>query len=127
MKQELELQLVKKYPSLFRDYGGDMMKTCMAWGCECGDGWFKILDNLCENLSKYPDVVLAQVKEKFGTLRVYIDCSDENYNEVQKLIDTAETLSGETCEICGSPAKLDSDSYWWTTICDECKSKKRKT
>ncbi len=29
MKKELELQLVKTYPNIFQEYGGDMRKTCM--------------------------------------------------------------------------------------------------
>jgi hypothetical protein len=46
MKNELELELVKKYPELLKDFGGDPKKTCMAWGLECGDGWYKIIDHL---------------------------------------------------------------------------------
>lgn len=30
MKKELELSLVKRYPSLYRDYGLDPRRTCMS-------------------------------------------------------------------------------------------------
>lgn len=88
MKKELQDILVGKHPSMFRDIGGDQRVTCMAWGLECGDGWFSIIDCLCsviqrtaENLKhrwsdKCPDLVFdvkaEQVKEKFGSLRFYI-------------------------------------------------------
>jgi hypothetical protein len=78
MKKELELQLVKKYPIIFKDYGGDMRNTCMSWGLECGDGWYNLIDELCENVmtligDKDIKVTAAQVKEKFGGLRFYYD------------------------------------------------------
>lgn len=74
MKQKLELKLIKKYPNLFRDYKGDMRQTCLAWGMEHGDGWYKLLDEIGQKLTdidaeKY--VVADQVKEKFGGLRFY--------------------------------------------------------
>lgn len=76
MDKELELKLVEKYPSLYRDYHGDMRQTCMHWGFECGNGWFHIIDNLSKQITeiekKYNVKVVAdQTKEKFGGLRFY--------------------------------------------------------
>ena len=76
MKKELELQLVKKFPVIFKDYGGDMRNTCLHWGMECGDGWYNLLDKLCEDITtligdKDIKVTAHQVKEKFGGLRFY--------------------------------------------------------
>ena len=76
MKKELELQLVKKFPVIFKDYGGDMRDTCMHWGFECGDGWYDLIHNLCEKITliignKNIKVTAHQVKEKFGGLRFY--------------------------------------------------------
>lgn len=120
MKKELEEQLVKKYPKLFQDYGGDMSQTCMAWGCSHGDGWYGILDELCSELVKY-DVVLAQVKEKFGTLRVYINGGNgDNWEEIHDIISKAERASSKTCEHCGGEGELNSDGYWWRTTCGPC-------
>ncbi len=66
--------LVKKYPNLFRDYGGDMRKTCFAFGFECDKGWYKLLDEIGQKLTdldveKY--VIADQVKEKLGGLSFY--------------------------------------------------------
>ena len=76
MNEELELKLVKKYPVIFQDYKGDYRKTCMAWGFSCGDGWYKIIDNLCQDIEtkigkKNIQFIAVQVKEKFGALRFY--------------------------------------------------------
>ena len=32
MKEELQLELVKKYPKILKNFRGDPMQTCMAWG-----------------------------------------------------------------------------------------------
>jgi hypothetical protein len=47
MRKELDEQLVKKYPKIFRDRYKSMAETAMCWGFECGDGWYDILDLLC--------------------------------------------------------------------------------
>jgi len=61
-------------------------------------------------------VVATQVKEKYGTLRFYTNGSDDY---VIGLIDMAESLSGVTCEDCGSHAKT-SGGGWVYTRCDNC-------
>ena len=76
MDKPLEVTLVTNYPIIFKDYGGDMRETCMAWGMECGNGWFKLIDDLCYNLTHLIGdqdikVIANQVKEKFGGLRFY--------------------------------------------------------
>ena len=82
MDERLEKKLVIRYPEIFRDYGGDMRYTCMAWGIECGDGWFSLLNKMCQDiteLSKGKDiqVIAHQVKEKFGGLRFYYGIESE--------------------------------------------------
>lgn len=76
MDERLEQILVKRYPMMFRDYRGDMTKTCMAWGMSCGDGWFSLLDEMCHKITTMTkktdtEVIAHQVKEKFGSLRFY--------------------------------------------------------
>ena len=76
MKKELESRLVKKYPVIFQEYGGDMRTTCMYWGFECGDGWYHLIDSLCQTIdslieNKDIKVIAHQIKEKFGGLRFY--------------------------------------------------------
>jgi hypothetical protein len=55
MNENLDKELVEKYPKIFRDRYGDMKKTLMCWGFECGDGWYNILDALCSNIQHNVD------------------------------------------------------------------------
>ena len=82
MDERLQKKLVIRYPEIFRDYGGDIRYTCMAWGMECGDGWFELLNRMCHDiikLAKNKDikVIAHQVKEKFGGLRFYFGIESE--------------------------------------------------
>jgi hypothetical protein len=43
MNQELSYKLVKRFPILYQDFGGDPRQSCMAWGFDHGDGWFLII------------------------------------------------------------------------------------
>jgi hypothetical protein len=79
MKPELQKKLYDKHPLIFADKDLPMDRTCMCWGIECGDGWYDILDALCDELENihqnYGLITKAtQVKEKFGTLRFYTRC-----------------------------------------------------
>ena len=106
--------LLNKYPKLFGE---------MAFGIECGDGWFDLIDKLCEDITKAdPEVIALQVKEKFGTLRFYITAYSEigDTGEVFDLIDEAEDASEKICEECGAPGKLEG-KMWFKTICEKCK------
>lgn len=72
MRTELQQALVKDFPRVSRDWGGDPRVTCMAFGFDVGDGWEPIIRRMCacmEALAVVPR--LEQVKEKWGLLRVY--------------------------------------------------------
>ena len=119
MDKKLEAKLVEKYPVLYSQYGGDIKETCMGWGMTCGDGWFKLIEELSEKLEPYK-IVAAQVKEKFGGLRFYIEsCNSDIYDVVNELIDDAELKSYKVCETCGKPGELRRGG-WMTTACDKC-------
>lgn len=66
MSPELDAQLCAKYPKIFAQRNGSIQETCMAWGCEVGNGWFNILDQLCSHIQWHIDGVekqrLADVK-----------------------------------------------------------------
>ena len=96
MNIELQKKLYESYPRIFVDADKSVNESCMAWGIECGDGWYNIIDTLCQSMSHCyttsirieaadshiandepfftinpPTVIATQVKEKFGTLRFY--------------------------------------------------------
>jgi len=72
MDNKIEAALVKDFPELFRDINKPMTETCMCWGCDCGNGWEPILRRAFNQLYDIePPIVLDQVKEKYGGLRIY--------------------------------------------------------
>ena len=118
MTKEKEDYLFKTYPNIFPpdEIRNDIQKSCLGWGFECSDGWFDLLEDLFKKLSALPDQVeLEQVKEKYGTLRVYAMGSDEAFD----LINEAEEKSATICEICGKAGTLHSDKGWMVCRCEE--------
>jgi hypothetical protein len=131
MKEELELQLVKDFPTFFRDYKGDPKATCMAWGIEHGDGWYKIFHELNSKVAGYislltklrgygevvdiPDFYWTQVKEKFGTARWYYQGGDDIIDD---LVSNSEQLTSGTCETCGEWGQV-RGKFWLYCACDE--------
>ena len=64
-----------------------------------------------------PDQIeYTQIKEKFGTLRVYTNMTDSFCDGV---IAMAESMSAITCEQCGLPGKARNDG-WIVTLCEKC-------
>ena len=129
MKTELELELVKKYPKILRDYKGDPMQTCMSWGMECDDGWYNLLDKCMEKLQYFCDlcssnnrevqVVASQIKEKFGTLSFYTSVYGANSienNIIDNIIAAAEIKSAHTCEVTGKEGTICKRGGWYRTL-----------
>ena len=136
MKVELDERLVSKYLSIFPRYGGDPRDTCLAFGIECGDGWFDLLDKLCgvikhevEFMNRiWPQLKFRceaeQVKEKYGILRFYIhfyyepNLPSEDMERVNAsmariggAITMAEAMSSKICETCGEKSTLSNDIF----------------
>lgn len=120
MSPELEIALVREFPDIFRDHGKSPEETCMAWGCEHSDGWHGIIRGLCRAISwhikhseKPIDFKFTQVKEKFGTLRVYEMGADEF---IDGAIGMAEEMSAVTCEVTGAPGEMCRKGGWYRTL-----------
>jgi hypothetical protein len=128
MHVDLDSKLCEKYPEIFADRFKPMTETCMCWGFECGDGWYNIIDHLCDEIQRHinwknrdglvvAQVVAEQVKEKFGTLRFYYRGGDDY---ISGLVSMAEAMSGVTCEQCGKPGTTKpSQTGWVGTLCEE--------
>jgi hypothetical protein len=139
MREELDARLCEKYPLMFKNRHAPMTETCMCWGFEHGDGWYNIINQLCANIQSHIDwnneqrerlleknphnvpvpdailqVVVDQVKEKFGTLRFYYHGGDD---VIDGMVRMAEAMSAVTCEQCGAPAEQ-RHGGWVRTLCE---------
>lgn len=125
MKPELEHKLVEAYPSLFRGESLPKTESLMCFGCECGDGWYSILDFASFLISRHrnlsPDFKWFQIKEKWGTLRLYHDGLGDEYT--RGVIAMAEAMSSAVCEQCGDAGKRRGGG-WIRTLCDRCNDAK---
>ena len=95
-------------------------------GIECMTGWDDLLDRLfflmherwqrmeCHEDDRFS---VMQVKEKFGTLRVYTGGAGEM---VHGMIAMAESCSSFTCEQCGASDARLTGKGWLTTRCRIC-------
>jgi len=132
MDKELELELVKKYPKILKEYGGDPMQTCLAFGIETESGWYKLLDKCMEKLQYFCDicskngteiqVVATQIKEKMSTLCFYYSGEGGTKIEwdiIDDIIDKAEAKSAYTCEVTGEHGEPCKKGGWYRTLCYE--------
>jgi hypothetical protein len=122
MTPELDTLLCQRHPQLFRHRHTDPQTHPMGWGLRCGDGWFDLIDTLCERLQQEtehgdaPQAVTMQVKQKWGRLRFAVEPATERQ---QAMIDLAEALSARLCEQCGKPGQMRSISGFRTPRCAE--------
>jgi hypothetical protein len=68
------------------------------------------------------DIRVAQIKEKFGSLRIYV--RGEGYSEAEPIITRAEIETESICSVCGSTEDVqrgtrEKDSRWILTLCKE--------
>ena len=99
-----------------------------TWEDELPAGWRKAFcpqmwDELRAILekAKYVDKFrFAQIKEKYGSLRLYYNgVPEEIYNEIEAWETKYEELSEKTCIHCGKPAKYISIG-WISPWCEDC-------
>jgi hypothetical protein len=97
------------------------------FGFEIGDGWCSIIEDFltkvklyCDNNKKeYP--VIFQIKEKVGSLRIYMEAMEEEmFDYVEDLIDKAEAKSVKTCDNCGKEGKPVKYNDWIYNLCKDC-------
>ena len=84
------------------------------------DGWRKafgpaLLKDLKAALKKHPyDFYFTDIKEKYGTLRLYANAYSD---EVQEVLSHYEGLSSKYCINCGEPATYHFGYYYLCRLC----------
>lgn len=87
---------------------------------DVGEGWHPLLMRLHEQLiTVRAGYSVDQVKEKYGTLRVYLSGGYSPYLET--LVERAERESATICEYCGQPGQIRGDRSWVKTLCEDHK------
>lgn len=131
MKKELQEKLFEKYPKIFSKIISQARKekpiSYHVFGICTDDGWFKLIDTLCQTLQnitdnrKEPQIIVAQVKQKFGSLRFYTE--NKNSPIQYATINFAESISKCICEECGTMDDVSlSDGPWVKSLCKRCLS-----
>ena len=117
------MEILEKYPSLYREKDLPMDKSCMHWGLDVPDDWLPVIDKLSYVLTNpyrvglgggrivKPKFIAKQVKQKFGELRFYYEVDIEVEGEeltkeertielglARKYADGAIALATELCE-----------------------------
>lgn len=152
MRAELEYLLETTYPFMARneETASQLKNMYQQFGCEIDNGWYSILNSLCQEIMQVyqnhacqPDIVVDQVKEKFGGLRFYYhfygnpvkihafdalgDFSSRLYpadnamhKEIANIIKKWEKESLTVCEKCGARGVLRTELLWICVLCDVC-------
>ena len=124
------------------------------WRYAVGEGWKDLVKSVFIKFREREEqtffwwerILVAQIKEKFGLLRIYVDFpsdwyfdniingkDDEISNEdVESYIYEIEDYSGHICEMCGKhddedptvETRSSSTSSWIKTLCQSCRDKK---
>ena len=84
-----------------------------------GPGWSSLIHEAYDmiDLHRPFGVSVSQVKEKYGSLRIYINGGGTILFDA---LDEILNKSTMTCEKCGKPGSTRWDLGWVLTLCDDC-------
>lgn len=117
MRKELQEQLVSDFPNLFINDRFD--------GFWVDDSWYDLIYKLSSDINKLIlilpkemhsiDYYVIQLKEKFGSLRYYMNKATPVMNEI---ITIAEMKSAYICYGCSG--KIENKHFWNVRHCEKC-------
>ena len=122
---------LEKLKAKFRERKANEEKVEPKWpyelfGVECGNGWKHLYEPIIDAVGEYnlnqenedDKIEIHQIKEKFGGLRVHLS---KYTNELRDMIEAAEELSFNTCEMCGKHIdKPIVENHWIYAECEDC-------
>lgn len=128
-------ELCKKYSflswygdPLYVGYSEDKVEYNFTWEDELPEGWriafcpqiWDELKTILEKANYVNDFRFAQIKEKYGTLRLYhCGVPEEIFEEICAWESKYDKLSENVCIHCGKPATY-MTTGWITFICEDC-------
>jgi len=121
MSPENTKKLYDKYPELFKGKDMPITQNLMPFGLECGDGWYKLVDECCGHLATLARLegswpLFVQIKEKYGQLCLYAN----NITDLQDIvISYYENRSAHVCEECGDYGQIRNSKHWVLTLCSK--------
>jgi hypothetical protein len=131
-------EFLRLFPLIFRAFGQPerYREPLATWGIEFSSiGWMQIMDPFFRFLEAeavalkshgFADgmiPLLAQVKEKMGSIRVYIEQIPRLIAvEVRQRCDALDEASSRTCSQCGAPG-TERWEGWIRVMCDACEAK----
>lgn len=133
MNQHID-QYIEKYPWLrLRNlWTGEidpntnaMQEMPEGWEIAFGDLFCEEMDAVLKEEGLVDKFVIEQIKEKFGSLRIYV--SPAPSERVRAVIRKYEVLSGNICIRCGKPDVPMLNTYWISPYCKDCYSKLRSS
>ena len=78
MNEKLEQQLQADFPFMVTNKVDGEENLYRRYGCDCDDGWYGLIHDMCQAISKRyaedglpVDLIPTQLKEKYATLRFY--------------------------------------------------------
>jgi hypothetical protein len=90
----------------------------------CAVGWADLIDRFFTEVGETlkgsgERLLILDVKEKFGSLRIYHDIVTKPYADRIGIAHAeAQMLSYVTCEVCGADGRVRKDKNgWWATRC----------
>jgi hypothetical protein len=122
-----QTELVARYPALFnQEFNGRV--TAPGYPA-VNDGWRDLVETAIGRIASAVTAAptgslkIGQIKEKFGTLRLYLDnrsgLPEATCAAIDEAICLAEARSACTCETCGAEGRLYDKGGYVFTACDQ--------
>ena len=146
MDKKLQKKLFAKYPHFFRDRKKSSKVSRMHDGICCGDGWYYLIDQMCNKLLMIRklsgvNIKYLQIKEKLARLVIYYECTFKQHPKdgsvhdaiiigkeqdtiigiIRSVVYAAEQGSSCICEKCGNTRMktkiLDGGLFGYCDLC----------
>lgn len=100
-----------------RDAMDDMLEQAPGWEKAFGEMFCEEMDTVIKAANLQDEFFIAQLKEKFGALRVYVS---HKTKEIADILRKYEAISSHVCIECGKPDVPMTYGGWICPMCEDC-------